>query len=145
MALSAAHCAASGVALSLRLCASIFQIQALREAVIEMEAFQATQEKQLLLELEESRAEERCLKASVHLLETEVSELRVRLQMSDDKALAWAIEYNTSELELRNAQAQVKKLRDQNQELQKELEESEQGTDSPVPPVAPSCLSSGDF
>ncbi|XP_056363141.1 centrosome-associated protein CEP250-like [Oenanthe melanoleuca] len=102
------------------------QIQALQDTALEMEAAQATREKELLQELEESRAGERCLKASVHALETEVSQLHVSLQRCDDKVLALDRQCNTSELELRKAKAQMDKLRTHNQELQKKLEESEQ-------------------
>ncbi|XP_031983235.1 centrosome-associated protein CEP250-like [Corvus moneduloides] len=98
----------------------------LQDAVLEMEATQATREKQLLQELEESRAGERSLRDSVQVLEAEVSELRRKLQSSDDKALSLAIKFNTSELELRKTQAQWDNLRACNQELQQELEESEQ-------------------
>nr|XP_054500725.1 centrosome-associated protein CEP250-like [Agelaius phoeniceus] len=102
------------------------QIRALQDAVLQMEASQATQQKQLLKELEESRAGERSLRDSVHLLQAEVSELRVRLQSSDDKALALAIQCEAVELELRKTQAQRDNLRARNLELQKELEEIEQ-------------------
>ncbi|XP_071311532.1 centrosome-associated protein CEP250-like [Agelaius tricolor] len=103
------------------------QIRALQDAVLQMEASQATQQKQLLKELEESRAGERSLRDSVHVLQAEVSELRVRLQSSDDKALALAIQCEAVELELRKAQAQRDNLRARNLELQKEWEEIEQG------------------
>ncbi|XP_016158603.1 PREDICTED: centrosome-associated protein CEP250 [Ficedula albicollis] len=66
------------------------QIRALQDTVLEMEAAQATREKQLLQELEESQAGERCLKASVDVLETEVSQLRVSLRSSHDRAEALA-------------------------------------------------------
>nr|XP_054500726.1 rootletin-like [Agelaius phoeniceus] len=102
------------------------QIRALQDAVLQMEASQATQQKQLLKELEESRAGERSLRDSVHVLQAEVSELRVRLQSSDDKALALALQCEAVELELRKTQAQRDNLRARNLELQKELEEIEQ-------------------
>ncbi|XP_066417947.1 centrosome-associated protein CEP250-like [Molothrus aeneus] len=102
------------------------QIRALQDAVLQMEASQATQQKQLLKELEESRAGERSLRDSVHVLQAEVSELRVKLQSSDDKALALAIQCEAVELELRKTQAQRDNLRARNRELQKELDESEQ-------------------
>ncbi|XP_071311529.1 centrosome-associated protein CEP250-like [Agelaius tricolor] len=102
------------------------QIRALQDAVLQMEASQATQQKQLLKELEESRAGERSVRDSVHVLQAEVSELRVRLQSSDDKALALAIQCEAVELELRKTQAQRDNLRARNLELQKELEEIEQ-------------------
>ncbi|XP_064247712.1 EF-hand calcium-binding domain-containing protein 4B-like [Passer domesticus] len=103
------------------------QIRALQDAVLQMEASQATREKQLLKELEESRAGERCLRDSVHVLEAEVSELRVKLQSSDDKALALAIQCKALELELRKTQTERGNLRACNMELQKELEKTEQG------------------
>ncbi|XP_064247784.1 uncharacterized protein LOC135282166 isoform X1 [Passer domesticus] len=102
------------------------QIRALQDAVLQMEASQATREKQLLKELEESRAGERCLRDSVHVLEAEVSELRVKLQSSDDKALALAIQCKALELELRKTQTERDNLRACNMELQKVLEKSEQ-------------------
>ncbi|XP_063028786.1 myosin-11-like [Melospiza melodia melodia] len=102
------------------------QIQALQDAVLQMEASQATRQKQLLKELEESHAGERSLRDSVHVLEAEVSELRVKLQRSDDKALALAIQCEAVEVELRKTQAQRDNLRAFNLELQKELEEIEQ-------------------
>ncbi|CAN8190894.1 unnamed protein product [Coccothraustes coccothraustes] len=102
------------------------QIRALQDTVLQMEASQAAQEKQLLKELEESRAAEGSLRDSVHVLEAEVSELRVKLQSSDDKALALAIQCKAVELELRETKAQRDNLRARNLELQKELEENEQ-------------------
>ncbi|XP_048178166.1 centrosome-associated protein CEP250-like [Corvus hawaiiensis] len=66
------------------------------------------------------------LALNIQVLEAEVSELRRKLQSSDDKALSLAIKFNTSELELRKTQAQWDNLRACNQELQQELEESEQ-------------------
>ncbi|XP_056355150.1 trichohyalin-like [Oenanthe melanoleuca] len=100
------------------------QIRALQDTVLEMESAQATQKKELLQELEELRAGEQCLKASVHLLETEVSQLRVRFQRSEHKALALARQCNSSELELRKAKAEMDKLRAHNQELQMKLAEN---------------------
>ncbi|XP_050838023.1 rootletin-like [Serinus canaria] len=91
-----------------------------------MEASQATRQKKLLKELEEARAQERSLRDSVHVLEAEVSELHVKLQSSEDKALALAIQCKAVELELRKTEAQRDNLRACNLELQKELEECEQ-------------------
>ncbi|XP_031983227.1 centrosome-associated protein CEP250-like [Corvus moneduloides] len=82
------------------------QIQAELEAVIEKAALQPAQEKQEL--------------------ETEVSELRVRLQSSEERAEAMATQCKALELELREVQAQRDHLKARNQELQQELEESEQ-------------------
>ncbi|XP_068064399.1 centrosome-associated protein CEP250-like [Anomalospiza imberbis] len=82
------------------------RIQAKLLAEIEQTAHQATQEKQLL--------------------ETEVSELRVRLQSSEERAEAMAIQCKDVELELRKTQAQRDHLRAHNQELLKQLEQSEQ-------------------
>ncbi|XP_053849120.1 centrosome-associated protein CEP250-like [Vidua macroura] len=59
------------------------QIWALQDTVLQMEASQATREKQLLQELQESRAGECALRDAVDMLAAEVSELRVRLQSSD--------------------------------------------------------------
>ncbi|XP_063028785.1 myosin-11-like [Melospiza melodia melodia] len=86
------------------------QIQALQDAVLQMEASQATRQKQLLKDLEESHAGERSLRDSVHVLEAEVSELHCE----------------AVEVELRKTQAQRDNLRAFNLELQKELEEIEQ-------------------
>ncbi|XP_053788681.1 centrosome-associated protein CEP250-like isoform X1 [Vidua chalybeata] len=98
------------------------QIWALQD--LQMEASQATREKQLLQELHKSGAGECALRDSVDVLEAEVSELRVRLQSSDDKALALAIQCKAVELELRKTQVQRDNLRARSLELQ-ELEESE--------------------
>ncbi|XP_014741683.1 PREDICTED: centrosome-associated protein CEP250 [Sturnus vulgaris] len=86
------------------------QIQALQDTVLETEAAQATREKQLLQELEESRAGERCLKASVHVLETEVSEMRMRLQRSDGRAEALATQCQQASSAHEETQSQLDKL-----------------------------------
>ncbi|KAI1233264.1 hypothetical protein IHE44_0004431, partial [Lamprotornis superbus] len=86
------------------------QIQALQDTVLETEAAQATREKQLLQELEESQAGERCLKVSVHELETEVSELRMRLQRSDDRAEALATQCQQASSAHEETQSQLDKL-----------------------------------
>ncbi|XP_039567222.1 centrosome-associated protein CEP250 [Passer montanus] len=107
------HCSTfvhPGAALSLRLCASIFQIRALQDAVLQMEASQATREKQLLKELEESRAGERCLRDSVHVLEAEVSELRVKLQSSENRAEALATQCQEASGAHQETQSQLDKL-----------------------------------
>lgn len=85
--------AASGGALPLRPCASTFHIGSLQKAVQEKDAAQASQEEQLLQELQESRACQRRLGASVQLLQAEVSELRLRLQSSEDRAEALATQH----------------------------------------------------
>ncbi|XP_062361087.1 centrosome-associated protein CEP250 [Cinclus cinclus] len=86
------------------------QIQVLQDTVQEMEAAQATREKQLLQELEESRAGEQCLKSSVHVLETEVSELCVRLQRCDDRAEALATQCQQASGAHQETQSQLDKL-----------------------------------
>ncbi|XP_066055341.1 chromosome partition protein Smc-like [Chamaea fasciata] len=55
-------------------------IHILQDTVQQMEATQAAREKQLLQQLEESRARERRLKDSVQVLRAAVSQLRVSLQ-----------------------------------------------------------------
>nr|XP_041572924.1 centrosome-associated protein CEP250 isoform X4 [Taeniopygia guttata] len=82
------------------------QMQAMLLAEIEKTARQATEEKQLL--------------------ETEVSELRVRLQSSEERAEAMATQCKAMELGLRKTQAQRDNLRAYNQELLKQLEHIEQ-------------------
>ncbi|XP_056363140.1 centrosome-associated protein CEP250-like [Oenanthe melanoleuca] len=86
------------------------QIQALQDTVLEMEAAQATREKELLQELEESRAGERCLKASVHALETEVSQLHVSLQRCDDRAEALATQCQQASGAHQETRSQLDKL-----------------------------------
>ncbi|XP_068064370.1 centrosome-associated protein CEP250-like [Anomalospiza imberbis] len=102
------------------------QIQALQDTVLQMEASQTTRKKKLLQTFEESRAGEWALRDSVDVLEAEVSELRVRLQSSEERAEAMAIQCKDVELELRKTQAQRDHLRAHNQELLKQLEQSEQ-------------------
>ncbi|XP_059336545.1 centrosome-associated protein CEP250 [Ammospiza nelsoni] len=86
------------------------QIQALQDAVLQMEASQATRQKQLLKELEESQAGERSLRDSVHVLEAEVSELRVKLQSSDDRAEALATQCQQASGAHQETQSQLDKL-----------------------------------
>ncbi|XP_068064400.1 centrosome-associated protein CEP250-like [Anomalospiza imberbis] len=102
------------------------QIQALQDTVLQMEASQTTRKKQLLQTFEESRAGEWALRDSADVLEAEVSELRVRLQSSEERAEAMALQCKDMELELRKTQAQRDHLRAHNQELLKQLEQSEQ-------------------
>ncbi|XP_057891973.1 centrosome-associated protein CEP250 isoform X1 [Melospiza georgiana] len=86
------------------------QIQALQDAVLQMEASQATRQKQLLKELEESQAGERSLRDSVHVLEAEVSELRVKIQSSDDRAEALATQCQQASGAHQETQSQLDKL-----------------------------------
>ncbi|KAL9834856.1 centrosome-associated protein CEP250 isoform 2-T2 [Geothlypis trichas] len=86
------------------------QIQALQDAVLQMEASQTTRQKQLLKELEESQAGERSLRDSVHMLEAEVSELRVKLQSSDDRAEALATQCQQASGAHQETQSQLDKL-----------------------------------
>ncbi|XP_068064372.1 centrosome-associated protein CEP250-like [Anomalospiza imberbis] len=102
------------------------QIQALQDTVLQMEASQTNRKKQLLQTFEESRAGEWALRDSADVLEAEVSELRVRLQSSEERAEAMALQCKDMELELRKTQAQRDHLRAHNQELLKQLEQSEQ-------------------
>ncbi|XP_068064386.1 nesprin-1-like [Anomalospiza imberbis] len=102
------------------------QIQTLHDTVLQIEASLAAQEKQLLQELEESPLGDCALRDSVEVLEAEVSELRVRLQSSEERAEAMAIQCKDMELELRKTQAQRDHLRAHNQELLKQLEKKEQ-------------------
>ncbi|XP_041346436.1 LOW QUALITY PROTEIN: centrosome-associated protein CEP250 [Pyrgilauda ruficollis] len=86
------------------------QIQALQDAVLQMESSQATREKQLLKELEESRAGERCLRDSVHVVEAQVSELRVKLQSSENRAEALATQCQQASGAHQETQSQLDKL-----------------------------------
>nr|XP_030144810.3 centrosome-associated protein CEP250 isoform X2 [Taeniopygia guttata] len=86
------------------------QIQALQDTVLQMEASQATREQQLLQELEESRAGECSLRDSVNVLEAEVSELRVRLQSSENRAEALAIQCQQASGAHQETQSQLDKL-----------------------------------
>lgn len=88
----------------------MFQIRSLQKAVQEKDAAQATQEEQLLQELQESRARERRLRDSVQVLETEVSELRLRLQSSEDRAEALATQCQQLRGAHCKAQSQLDKL-----------------------------------
>ncbi|CAN8191584.1 unnamed protein product [Coccothraustes coccothraustes] len=85
-------------------------IRALQDTVLQMEASQAAQEKQLLKELEESRAAEGSLRDSVHVLEAEVSELRVKLQSSVDRAEALATQCQQASGAHQETQSQLDKL-----------------------------------
>ncbi|CAN8173992.1 unnamed protein product, partial [Coccothraustes coccothraustes] len=82
------------------------QVQATLLAEIEKRDHQACQEKQLL--------------------ETELSELRLRLQCSEKRAEAMAAQCKAVVLELKKTQAQRDNLRAHNQELRKQMEEDAQ-------------------
>uniref|UniRef100_A0A669QQS9 Centrosomal protein 250 n=1 Tax=Phasianus colchicus TaxID=9054 RepID=A0A669QQS9_PHACC len=97
-------------ALSLRLCASVLQVQTLQEVVLEKEASLAAREKQLLQDLEESRAGERCLKDSLHVLEAEMAELHLRLCSTENRAKALATECQQANNAHCEAQSQLDKL-----------------------------------
>ncbi|XP_053849124.1 centrosome-associated protein CEP250 [Vidua macroura] len=86
------------------------QIWALQDTVLQMEASQATREKQLLQELQESRAGECALRDSVDVLEAEVSELRVRLQSSENRAEALATQCQQASGAHQETQSQLDKL-----------------------------------
>uniref|UniRef100_A0A8V5G4E0 Rootletin-like coiled-coil domain-containing protein n=1 Tax=Melopsittacus undulatus TaxID=13146 RepID=A0A8V5G4E0_MELUD len=108
--LSIAKSRLMGAALLLRLCASVFQIESLQEVVLEKEAGLAAREKQLLQDLEESRAGERCLRDSVHVLEAEMSELQLRLCSTENRAKALAVECQQAKSAHCEAQSQLDKL-----------------------------------
>lgn len=88
----------------------MFQIRSLQEAVQEKDAAQATREEQLLQELEGSRAGERRLRDSVQVLEAEVSELRLRLRSSEDRAEALATQCQQASGAHQETQSQLDKL-----------------------------------
>ncbi|XP_023803528.1 centrosome-associated protein CEP250-like, partial [Cyanistes caeruleus] len=102
------------------------QIQALQDAVTEKAAQQDTREKELLQELEKSRAGEQSLRDAVHVLQVEMSELRLRLQSSEERAEAMATHCEAMEMELRMAQADNNQIKACKQELQTLLEETQQ-------------------
>ncbi|NXO52537.1 CP250 protein, partial [Aramus guarauna] len=86
------------------------QIQSLQDVVLEKEAGLATREKQLLQELEESRADERCLRDSVCALEAEMSELRLRLCSAENRAKALAVECQQANSAHGEARSQLDQL-----------------------------------
>ncbi|NXR02763.1 CP250 protein, partial [Sagittarius serpentarius] len=86
------------------------QIQSLQEVVLEKEAGLATREKQLLQDLEESQAGERCLRDSLRVLEAEMAELRLRLCSTENKAKALATECQQANSAHCEAQSQLDKL-----------------------------------
>ncbi|KFO07136.1 Centrosome-associated protein CEP250, partial [Balearica regulorum gibbericeps] len=81
-----------------------------QDVVLEKEAGLATREKQLLQELEESRADERCLRDSLCALEAEMSELRLRLCSAENRAKALAIECQQANSAHGEARSQLDKL-----------------------------------
>ncbi|KAM6054219.1 LOW QUALITY PROTEIN: uncharacterized protein VSU04_011453 [Chlamydotis macqueenii] len=82
------------------------QVQSLQEK----EAGLATREKQLLQDLEDSRAGKRCLRDSLHVLEAETSELRLRLCSTENRAKALATECQQANSARCEAQSQLDKL-----------------------------------
>ncbi|XP_023773847.1 centrosome-associated protein CEP250-like [Cyanistes caeruleus] len=102
------------------------QIQALQDAVTEKAAQQDTREKELLQELEKSRAGEQSLRDAMNVLQVEMSGLRLRLQSSEERAEAMATHCEAMEMELRMAQADNNQIKACNQELQTLLEETQQ-------------------
>ncbi|XP_009959443.1 PREDICTED: centrosome-associated protein CEP250-like, partial [Leptosomus discolor] len=86
------------------------QIQSLEEVVLEKEAGLAIREKQLLQDLEESQAGERCLRDSLRMLEAEMSELRLRLCSTENKAKALATECQQANSAHCDARSQLDQL-----------------------------------
>ncbi|XP_042656756.1 centrosome-associated protein CEP250 isoform X3 [Tyto alba] len=86
------------------------QIQSLQAVVLEKEAGLAAQEKQLLQDLEESKAGEQRLKDSLHVLEAEMSELRLTLCSTENKAKALATECQQAHSARCEARSQLDKL-----------------------------------
>ncbi|NWR76319.1 CP250 protein, partial [Centropus unirufus] len=86
------------------------QTQSLREEVLKKEAALAARELQLLQDLEESRAGERCLRDSVCSLEDEVSELCLRLCSTESRAKALAAEWEQANNAHGEAQSQLDQL-----------------------------------
>ncbi|XP_063275717.1 LOW QUALITY PROTEIN: cytochrome P450 4F4-like [Prinia subflava] len=85
-------------------------IRSLQEAVQQKDAAQATREEQLLQELQESRAGERRCRDAVQLLQAEVSQLRLRLRSSEDRAEALATQHQQASGAHRTAQCQLDRL-----------------------------------
>lgn len=78
--------------------------------MLEKEAGLATREKQLLQDLEESRAGERGLRDSLRMLEAEMSELRLRLCSTENRAKALAAECQQANSARCEARSQLDKL-----------------------------------
>lgn len=89
----------------------MLQVRSLQDVVLEKEAGLATREKQLVQDLEESRAGERCLRDSLHVLEAEMSELNLRLCSTENRAKALATECQQADSAHREARSQLDKLR----------------------------------
>ncbi|NXD15910.1 CP250 protein, partial [Nothocercus nigrocapillus] len=86
------------------------QVQSLQEMLLEKEAGLVTREKQLLEDLEQSRAGERCLRDSLRVLEAEMSELQLRLCSTENRAKALAAECQQANGARHEAQAQLHQL-----------------------------------
>uniref|UniRef100_A0A8D0FIH9 Rootletin-like coiled-coil domain-containing protein n=1 Tax=Strix occidentalis caurina TaxID=311401 RepID=A0A8D0FIH9_STROC len=91
-------------------CASVLQVQSLQEAALQKEAALAAREEQLLRDLEESQAGERCSRNSLRMLEAEVSELRLRLCSTESRAQALATECQQANSAHHEARSQLDKL-----------------------------------
>ncbi|KFP28124.1 Centrosome-associated protein CEP250, partial [Colius striatus] len=81
-----------------------------QDVVLEQEAALAAREKQLLQELEQSRAGEQSLRESLGMAEAEMSELRSRLCSTESRAEALATECQLASSALCEAQSQLDKL-----------------------------------
>ncbi|NXX74697.1 CP250 protein, partial [Urocolius indicus] len=86
------------------------QIEWLQDMVLEQEAALAAREKQLLQELEQSRAGEQSLRESLGMVEAETSELRSRLCSTETRAEALATECQLANSALGEAQSQLNNL-----------------------------------
>ncbi|XP_074698827.1 centrosome-associated protein CEP250 isoform X3 [Strix aluco] len=86
------------------------QVQSLQEAALQKEAALAAREEQLLRDLEESQAGERCSRNSLRMLEAEVSELRLRLCSTESRAQALATECQQANSAHHEARSQLDKL-----------------------------------
>ncbi|XP_061865406.1 centrosome-associated protein CEP250 [Colius striatus] len=86
------------------------KIEWLQDVVLEQEAALAAREKQLLQELEQSRAGEQSLRESLGMAEAEMSELRSRLCSTESRAEALATECQLASSALCEAQSQLDKL-----------------------------------
>ncbi|CAM9394105.1 unnamed protein product, partial [Bubo scandiacus] len=106
------------------------QVQSLQEAALEEEAGLAAREEQLLRDLEESQAGERCSRNSLCVLEAEVSELCLRLCSTESRTQALATECQQANRAPREARSQLDKLHlvlhARDQELQKQLAQSQE-------------------
>lgn len=89
---------------------SVLQVRSLQDVVLEKEAALATREKQLLQDLEESRAGEQCLRDSLRMLEAEMSDLHLRLCSTENRAKALATACQQADGAHREARSQLDKL-----------------------------------